>query len=45
MRCMHMQVAALAGLVRDMKLDIFALKRQEGELEALLKVHPHMGSN
>ncbi len=38
---MRLQVAALAGLVRDMKLDIFALKRQEGGLEALLKVGPH----
>ncbi len=35
---MHPQVAALAGLVRHMKLDIFALKRQEGGLESLLQV-------
>ena len=35
---MHVQVAALAGLLRDMKLDIFALKRQEGGLHALLQV-------
>ena len=35
---MHAQVAALAGLVRHMKLDIFALKRQEGGLESLLQV-------
>ncbi len=31
------QVAALASLLRELKLDIFALKRQEGGLEALLQ--------
>jgi hypothetical protein len=32
------QVAALAGLVRDMKLDIWSLKRQEDSLESLLQL-------
>ena len=31
-----MQVAALVGMVRDLKLDIFSLKRQEEGLEALV---------
>ena len=32
-----MQVAALVSMVRDLKLDIFSLKRQEEGLEALVQ--------
>ncbi len=32
-----MQVAALVNMVRDLKLDIFSLKRQEEGLEALVQ--------